>query len=406
MSDQSLVGIDDIDLYASTQSVDFADIAAARGFTAKDLRAIRFHRRSVLPVFEDPVTLAVNAARGIVEDAGPEAFGLLIVATESGLDFGKSLSTYVHRYLGLGPHCRNFEVKHACFGGTAALLMAASWVRESPSKRRALVVMTDVARNHFGELTELTGGAGAVALSVSAAPRVLALDPHTGSATKEVWDVARPTPAFEWGDPVLSLYAYLDLLELAWGEYRRVSGAPKLEEAFAHVLYHAPLVSLVERAHRELLDGDGSDTDAASSFATMVEPTLRLNAELGNIYSGSLYASLVGLLEARQDATAGMRLGCFSYGSGACAEFFSGRIRAPAAGLVARRGVGPRLAARRKLTVAEYEAASHALHDALAAEDLVPDPTAAAELWESAYAGRGLLVLEQVRRYHRVYRRS
>jgi 3-hydroxy-3-methylglutaryl CoA synthase len=403
------VGIDDIDLYASTQSIEFGALAAARGFTEKDLRSIRFHRRSVLPSFEDPVTLAVNAAGGIVEDAGRDAFGLLIVATESGLDFGKSLSSYVHRYLGLCARCRNFEIKHACFGGTAALLTAASWVREAPATRRALVVMTDVARCHFGELTELTGGSGAVALSVSAAPRVLRLDSHTGMATQEVYDVARPSPSFEWNDPVLSLYSYLDLLDLAWNDYRTAADTPTGARAFARILYHAPLTSLVERAHRALLESEDeevSDEAVAESFARMVEPTLALNAEIGNIYSGSLYASLAGAFDAGPPLPPDARLGLFSYGSGACAEFFSGRVSAEAAEVVARRRIRQRLAARRVLDVPGYESAMRALESSMSAENVSPDPHASPELWESAYEGRRLLVLEGARHYHRSYRWS
>jgi 3-hydroxy-3-methylglutaryl CoA synthase len=58
---------------------------------------MQFVRRSANSPIEDPVTLSVNAAEPIVEAAGPRSFGLLILATETGLDFGKPLSSYVHR---------------------------------------------------------------------------------------------------------------------------------------------------------------------------------------------------------------------------------------------------------------------------------------------------------------------
>ncbi len=95
------VGIDDLNLYASTLSVEAREIGDARGTSQRDLAKFKLLRRALPPAYEDPVTLAVNAARPIVEQAGRDAFELLIVATESGIDYGKPLSSYVHRYLDL-----------------------------------------------------------------------------------------------------------------------------------------------------------------------------------------------------------------------------------------------------------------------------------------------------------------
>src|SRR5512134_127817 len=118
------VGIDDINIYGSTLAIDHAAIASARGLSEKELLAVEFERRSVTPPYEDTVTLGVNAAQPLVDAAGREAFELVIVATESGVDYGKPLSAYVHHHLGLGTRCRNFEVKHACYAGTAAVQLA------------------------------------------------------------------------------------------------------------------------------------------------------------------------------------------------------------------------------------------------------------------------------------------
>lgn len=70
---------------------------------------------------------------------------MVITATESGLDFGKSLSTYIHAHLGLSRRCRLFEVKQACYGGTAALQMAANFVAAQVSPgAKALVIATAI----------------------------------------------------------------------------------------------------------------------------------------------------------------------------------------------------------------------------------------------------------------------
>jgi len=303
------------------------------------------------------------------------------VGTETGLDYGKPISSYLHRVLGLSSSCRNSEIKHACYGATMALRLACSWVREHPG-RKALVAGTDICRRHSGP-TELTAGLGAVAMTVCAEPRVLEVDLLSGCAASETWDVARPTPNFEFGDAVLSLCSYLDLLEMAWDDLARSAGA-RLDD-FEYLLYHCPLVSMARQAHAALT---GSDDD----FETRVEPALRFNREVANIYGGSLYASLLGLLETRH-LSPGTRIGLFSYGSGACAEFWTGTA-GPDPLRVRRHGVGMKLARRRPATVAEWLAADEALEAQLSAPDWQrPDDPCASGL-----------VLDRISQWHRNYR--
>jgi 3-hydroxy-3-methylglutaryl CoA synthase len=403
------VGIDDINLYASTLSLDFARLAAARAVSDKDLRKVGFDARSVLPPYEDPVSLAVNAAKPIVDVAGPESFGLLIVATETGIDFGKPLSTYVHKFLGLPSYCANYEIKHACYAGTAALQAAVAWARTRASEQRgerALVVTTDIARRQLGKLVEMTAGAGAVAMSIANTPRVLEIELPRGCAAQEAFDVARPTATTEWDDPLLSLSAYLDLAEGAWDEYRLVTGATSLEERFDYMLYHTPLVSLAKRGHQLLLESERDDVtedESAASFEQMVTPSLRFNRRLGNIYSGSLYASLTGLVDNGAAIAPGTRVGMFSYGSGACGEIFSGLVGQEARSVVAAHRIGDHLAARREVTVSDYDAAAREVELSLSTAEYEPSTDFIEGHWDAAYKGKGRLVLERVENYYRRY---
>lgn len=401
------VGIDDLNLYAGPLCIEFADIAAARGFGDKALGSVGFQRRSVPPQQEDAVTLAVNAAQPIVEAAGADSFELLIAGTESSMDDGKPISSYIHRHLGLPERCRNFEVKHACYGGTAALQMAAAWARSARGEAKALVVMTDIARRHFGEPSELTSGAGAVAVSVSSEPRLLELDEQSGIASFEVYDVARPTRTTEFGDAVLSLNSYLDLLDSAWSSYREVNGASTdFSQRFSYLLYHTPLISLVRQAHRSMVeehDLEASSEAAAASFEEMVEPSLAWCREVGNVYGGSLYVALAGLI-AHAPVEAGMRLGMFSYGSGAGAEFFSGRLAPQAAELIGEKRIGEALAARKTVSLADYEALIGAMERSMTEAEFQPEDSLG--IYSEAYEGSGRLVLEGVRNHHRQYTRA
>jgi 3-hydroxy-3-methylglutaryl CoA synthase len=401
------VGIDRLNIWGSTLAVDFRDVASIRGVDARSFANTRFNFRSLLPMWEDQVTLAVNAAHPLLDGIDPTTIGLLIVATESGLDFGKPVSTWVHRHLGLGPHCRNFEIKHACFGGTAALLTAAGFVREQPA-RKALVIMTDVARDHIGDPAELTAGSGAVALLVTANPRLLALDSATGSATREVWDVARPLPTGEHNDAVLSLYSYLDLIELAWSDFQKHARCGSPLSVFSHILYHTPLFSLAEKAHAALLESCIDDIDVddiRSSLEKMVLPALCWNELTANIYSGSLYVSLAGLL-ATAHVVPGSRLGMFSYGSGACAEFFSGTVQTDARDRLLEMGIEQHLRGRRVVSVSEYESLVRNHQVALVSGDFIPDTSTPTGLFQQAYEGTGRLVLTAVDSHQRTYRRA
>ena len=126
MGGVSRVGIEKIGVWPGTLSLGMRELCEARGH---DIAAVRddmlIDERSVSPLWEDPVTMAVNAARTMLSAEDRASIELLIVASESGVDYEKSMSTWVHRYLDLTPHCRNFELKHACYGGTAGLQMAA-----------------------------------------------------------------------------------------------------------------------------------------------------------------------------------------------------------------------------------------------------------------------------------------
>lgn len=402
------VGIDDLNVYGSTHSIDIETIARARGRSDKGLRAVQFLRRSVTPPTEDVVTLAVNAARPVVDAAGRGAFKLLIVATESGVDYGKPLSTYVQHLLGLSSACRNFEVKYACHGGTTGIQLAASWIRaQAAPGAKALVVMTDLARQHIGDPAELSAGSGAVAVVVAADPAVLSIEPASGYACREIYDVARPTATGEWGDSVLSLAAYLDLLEMAWQGYREQTGSDApVDERFRYMLYHTPLVTLVQQAHECLLLAGRDEISSAQlhdSFDRMVAPALRYPRELANIYSGSVYSKLASLVDQAPDLEPGTPIGIFSYGSGSCAELFGGVLRDGARERLARHRIGLRLARRRALDVAEYERFVRETDTMLTSCHYDPPYGAEPERDPGSPDGEPRLVLSRIRNYHREY---
>ncbi|MGQ4335338.1 3-hydroxy-3-methylglutaryl-ACP synthase, partial [Streptomyces hayashii] len=124
-------GIEALDVYAGS-----AAVSARAVFDGRDLDARRFDnvasdRRSVALPFEDPVTHAVNAARPLLDRTAPadrDRIELLVTSSESGIDYSKSIASYVHEHLGLPPTCRLVEMKQACYAATAALQLALAYL--------------------------------------------------------------------------------------------------------------------------------------------------------------------------------------------------------------------------------------------------------------------------------------
>src|SRR5262249_21718047 len=147
------IGIEKLSVYPSSGALPIPALCAARGIDPEHARREWFvDERSVAPPWEDAVTLAVNSARTLLTPSDQAAIGLLIVGTETSVDQEKPVSSWVHQYLGLPSDCRNFEVKHACYGATAGLQMAIAWLASGlAGDRKALLISSDLSLRALGE---------------------------------------------------------------------------------------------------------------------------------------------------------------------------------------------------------------------------------------------------------------
>ena len=97
------------------------------------------------------------------------------------------------------------------------------------------------------------------------------------------------------------------------------------------------------------------EREGSTSFERQVAQSLTLCTRVGNIYTGSLYLGLAGMLHAGAVALAGRRIGLFSYGSGCASEFFSGVVGKNAVERIRRATLDEVIGARERVTVEEYE---------------------------------------------------
>lgn len=403
------VGIDKLRVHPGSLALPMPALCEARNHDPRDIRDVMMvDERSLNVPWEDPVTMAVNAALPMLDEGDRRDIGLLLVASESGVDQEKSMSTWVQRYLGLSSGVRNVEVKHACYGFTASLQLAAAWIASgvAPGKK-ALVINTDESRMHLGKPWEFVMGAASAAALVSAEPRLVEIELGAcGVYTHEVSDLTRPTPHVETGNSETSLLSYLDALEGAFDDYvRRCPEAEDLDGWFQRNIYHLPFGGMGFRAHKAVLARRGPVGKQAAwqDFARRTLSSLTYVRRIGGTYGSSTMIGLLGMIETDPLLRAGDRIGVFAYGSGSCGELWSARVcdeafqRARAAELSAL------LDARRVVTVAEYESVERARTATIDLGDYDTDLDMLGDWYRSAYAGRGRLVFHGMRDHYRRY---
>lgn len=318
-------GIDAISFYTTNYFVDLKTLAEARGVDFnKFYTGLGQEKMAIPPPDEDIVTMAANAALPILEANDLSTLDHLLFATESGIDQSKAAGIFVHGLLNLPKRCRCVELKEACYGATAGLQMALALVERNPASK-VLVIGADIARYELGSPGEPTQGCGAVAMLVSANPRLIAIDKEAGLFTDDVMDFWRPNYRDQaLVDGKYSTRVYLNSLLETWSQYAALSGRGYRD--IDRFCYHLPFTKIAVKAQEKLAKHNQVElTDEAAE--ALLNDSLRYNRITGNSYSASLYVGLTSLLDHAADDLAGKRIGLYSYGSGCVAEYFSGVVQ-------------------------------------------------------------------------------
>lgn len=413
------VGIEAMNVFGGTVCVDLKTLAEHRQLDTSRFENLLMKQKTVPLPQEDPVSFGVNAAQPIVDALSDEEgsrIEMVVTCTESSFDFGKSMSTYIHDLLGLNRNCRLFELKNACYSGAAGLQMAFNFILSQTSPgAKALVVATDVSRFMVEEggdaltadwsFAEPSSGAGAVAMLVSETPYVFQADVGAnGYYGYEVMDTCRPSPDAEAGDSDLSLLSYLTCCENAFLEYqKRVEGAD-YANTFAYLAFHTPFGGMVKGAHRQLMRKlvKAKPKDIEEDFNRRVQPALGFCQRVGNIMGATLPLALAGVIDQGQFDTPA-RIGCFSYGSGCCSEFFSGVVTAEGQARVRQFDIARQLDRRRVLSMEEYEMLLRGSGSVkFGTRNAVPPADLISGIDNSFAPGRRLF-LKEIREYHREY---
>lgn len=325
----------------------------------KYLVGIGQEKMSIAPPDEDVVTLAAKACDPVLAASDPSQITAVFFATESGVDQSKSAGAFLHGLLGLPNRCRVMEFKHACYAGTAALQMAVNSVRANPAER-ILVVAADIARYDVDTSGEATQGCGAVAMLVTANPRILAIEAGSGYYTEDVMDFWRPNHRdTALVDGKYSTKVYLNSLKQAWSHFQEATGRGFAD--IQHFCYHIPFTKMAEKAHKQLVKLSGISQDEQTSMA-QINPSQIYNRVVGNSYSASLFVGFCSLLDhyaQKSNDLSGDRIGLFSYGSGCVAEFFSGVLQTGYEAHLFTKSHLAQITQRQALSYADYLAYYH-----------------------------------------------
>lgn len=383
------VGIDRISFTTPHYYVDLTDLAKAREIDPNKFTiGIGQSEQSVPPNNQDIVTLGAQAALPLLKYVKKDKLKMLIVGTESGVDASKSSALYIHNLLKLNSCARCIEIKEACYGGTAALMTACDYVRVHKDSQ-VLVIAADIARYGLNTPGEVTQGAGAVAMLISANPHVLKINDDSVVKSCDIQDFWRPV----YQDTALargkfSSEKYIEFFLDVWQKYSEQNSCDLND--FAALCFHLPYTKMGLKALRAAMDSSENLSETSRvRLLEKYETSTKYSRRIGNIYTGSLYLGLLSLLEldgnpevvnpgaANPAATSiqtstiqtnsscenqkfsslkeGDKIGLFSYGSGAIGEFFTGTLmQGFKQALFASEHI-EMLNSRVKLTVSEYE---------------------------------------------------
>ncbi|WP_136667786.1 hydroxymethylglutaryl-CoA synthase family protein [Flavobacterium sp. H122] len=408
-------GIEAMNIYCGSATIEVAEVAKLRKLDNNRFEQLLMKEKTVPMPYEDPISNGVNAAKPIIDSLSLEErdrIDMVITCTESGIDFGKSMSTYIHDYLGLNRNCRLFEIKNACFSGTAGFQMAINFVLSQTSPgRKVLVICTDILRmtavDESMEMSfvEPSTGSGAVAMLVSDNPIVFQVDKGAnGYYGYEVMDTCRPVPDEEAGNADLSLLSYLDCCENAFKEYQKRVADADYKNTFQYLAFHTPFGGMVKGAHRTNMRkfNKANPEQIETDFQERVMPGLIYCQRVGNIMGATTHLSLASLIDNGNFEKA-KRVGVFSYGSGCSSEFFSGIITAQSQEKMKQFSLAKHLDDRYKLSIKEYEETLKAnanlkfgTRNHKVDKNLFPNAFKHIE-------GKNRLVFSEIKDYHRIY---
>ena len=392
---------------------------------------------------EDTASLAANALLNLItkNKINPSDIGRIYLGTETGLDSSKPISSYVIEIVEdllsdkFGSrsfkNCDIVDLTFACIGGVDALENCIDWVKGG-SKRKAIVIATDIAKYHLGSTGEYTQGAGALSLLITENPKMISISNIWGVASKGIGDFFKPRRIFNKKDIFKEAASLMgtnpsdeEVLEILannaskfWnssnkkievykeepvyeGQFSNESYQERIYEALDHfknqkninfltewafLIFHLPYAYhgrkmilekwiqwLEENGEIDNLYNEvGQEDNNRKEWLKIVSKSRMFNefiqkkimpgelasAEIGNMYTGSIFMALISLLSSaleKGEDIKNAKIGFLSYGSGSKAKIFEGTLESQWEETIKELDLFSKLNNRIKIDIDSYE---------------------------------------------------
>ena len=382
-------GIDAIAFDVAQLHLPIKTLAEARGIEPEKLeKGLGLLKMTLPDVHQDAVVFGANALTKLItqNNIDLKEIDRIYVGTESGIDSSKPIGSFLVSLMeqkfgeGVLSHCDTLDITFACIGGVDALHTCLDFIRLNPTKK-AIVVTTDIAKYDLGSTGEYTQGAGALAMLITADPRIIAFSAEVAVSTKGVFDFFKPYRTVAKGDitgnganepwfdvleaeieihkdqPVFdgqySNQCYTDRTKEAYFRFKEITNTTgSLYENWEAILMHLPYAFQGRRMFPEiygldaaspLFNGNEDPVDyqtkvkeiaKSETYRDFVNRKLQMaetaSSLIGNLYTGSVFMGLLSALSHyAQNGTeiSGKKFGFLAYGSGSKSKVFESSVQ-------------------------------------------------------------------------------
>ena len=350
----------------------------------KLIKGLGLQKMSFPDLHQDVITFAANAVYKLLvqENLNPDQISRIYVGSESGLDASKPIASYIIQLLehqfgaATFNHCDVVDLTFACIGAVDALQNTLDYIRLHPDQK-AIVVATDNAKYDLASGGEYTQGAGAIAMLLTANPRILSFSNYFGISSQGVFDFFKPRRYFtkneilntsdnpEWfgileneiafykEQPIFdghySNQCYIDRITDAYYNFKKNSNQQnKVYQSWENILMHLPYCFQARRTFVEIYAQENLNLDKtapdykdqikniakSNDYLTFVNKTIHpselASGQVGNLYTGSIFLGMLSTLcyhlQNKSDIV-GKKMGFIAYGSGSKAKVFEAEIQ-------------------------------------------------------------------------------
>lgn len=382
-------GIDAISFDVAKIHLPIQTLAKARNIEPEKLeKGLGLIKMTLPDTHQDVVVFGANALTKLIlqNNINLNEIDRIYVGTESAIDSSKPISSFLialmEQKFGANnlSECDVVDFTFACIGGVDALQNCIDFVTLNPTKK-AIVVTTDFAKYDLNSTGEYTQGAGALAILITANPRIIAFENNWATSTKGVFDFFKPyrtisktaitgittnEPWFENLESEVEIHkdqpvfdgqysnqCYMDRTRDAYFSFKKLKNTTEtVYDSWKSIVMHLPYAFQGRRMLSEIYALDASNTiisgdedtseyqnklkeisksEAYKEFVNeKLMPAEIASSLIGNLYTGSIFMGLLSTLAHFYDTKkeiSNSKFGFLAYGSGSKSKVFEGTIQ-------------------------------------------------------------------------------